>query len=274
MKVFEHENYKQFVNEWVSTQPKNGYGQFKKIADFVGINSVVISQIFKGDRDLSLEQACDVAKYIGLDDLEKDFFLLLVQKGRAGSHDLTQVLNRQVKELRKKATSLKSRIKHKKFAEEDKAIFYSQWYYSASRIASDISSINSTEDISEILSLDRQTVANVLSFLLKTGLVVEKGGKLAIGPQVTHVGHDSPFVYRHHSNWRLKGMQAMDNIFPEEDLFYTGPMALSVKAAERIRNLAIELIENATKTASASESETLACLNIDWFRITNRKSLS
>ncbi len=53
----------------------------------------------------------------------------------------------------------------------------------------------------------------------------------------------------------------------KDNLFYTGPMALSKKAAEKIREAVIDLIEQATKEASVSDSETLRCLNIDWFEV-------
>ena len=71
---------------------------------------------------------------------------------------------------------------------------------------------------------------------------------------------------RHHSNWRLKSLQAMEKI-TDADLYYTGPMALSQDAASSIRKLLIELVEKSTKMASNSDSETLRCLNIDWFKI-------
>jgi hypothetical protein len=112
-------------------------------------------------------------------------------------------------------------------------------------------------------------VANVIRFLLEHKLIVQKGGLFDFGPQVTHVGHDSPFVNRHHANWRLKGLQAMDTT-TSKDLLYTGPMALSEEAAAAIRKLLVELIEKTTKLAADSESETLRCLNIDWFSVGKR----
>lgn len=55
----------------------------------------------------------------------------------------------------------------------------------------------------------------------------------------------------------------------ESDLYYTGPMALSHDAADKIRKLLVELVEKATKTAASSDSEVLRCLTIDWFKISN-----
>jgi hypothetical protein len=32
---------------------------------------------------------------------------------------------------------------------------------------------------------------------------------MEVGPKLTHVGADSPFVIKHHQNWRLKGFNQM-----------------------------------------------------------------
>ncbi len=271
MVVFDYHDYKQCVNDWINSQPKGGHGQLRQLALYLEINSVVMSQVFRGDRDLTLEQALGVTKFMGLSELERDFFLLLVQKSRAGNHELKSVLEKQLDTLRTTAQALKNRVKHQKFTDEDKATFYSQWYYSAVRLGVSIPSLGTVSAIADHLKLDRPLIARVVEFLLKYKLIVEEKGGLDMGPQVTHVGHDSPFVNRHHTNWRLKSLQAMENI-GDLDLFYTGPMALSEEATKEIRKMLVDLVEKSTKKAANSDSEVLRCLNIDWFGVGENRS--
>lgn len=266
MVIFDCHDYKKCVNDWIASQPRGGHGQLRQLALHLEINSVVMSQVFRGDRDLTLEQALGVTKFMGLSELERDYFLLLVQKSRAGSHDLKTVLEKQLETLRSTAQALKNRVKHQKLNDEDRATFYSQWYYSAVRLGVSIPDMGTVSAIAHYLKLDRSLVSKVVEFLLKHQLVIEEKGKLNMGPQVTHVGHDSPFVNRHHANWRLKSLQAMEKV-EDVDLFYTGPMALSNQAALDIRKMLVELVEKSTKKASASDSEVLRCLNIDWFGV-------
>lgn len=266
MTLFEYHDYKLWVNDWIDSQPSGGHGQLRKLALYLEINSVVMSQVFRGDRDLTLEQALKVTQYLGMTELERDYFLLLVQKGRAGTTELKSVFEKQLQTIRKSAQSLKNRVQHHKFTDEDKATFYSQWYYSAIRLGVSIPQLSTISALSGHLNLDRSVVVQVIEFLLKHQLIIEKKGRYDIGPQVTHVGHDSPFVNRHHTNWRLKGLQAMDNI-TDQDLYYTGPMALSETAAKEIRKMLVSLVEKSTQQAAHSDSEVLRCLNIDWFKI-------
>lgn len=266
MSVYNFSDYKEFVNTWITAQPKNGHGQLRKISATLQINSVVMSQVFRGSRELTMEQALGVAKFMGLGERERDYFLLLVQKARAGSHELKTIFEKQLQEMNVEAQKLKNRVDHQKLTDEDRATFYSQWYYSAVRLGVSITEFSNASAIADHLKLERSTVTQVLEFLDKHKLIIEKDGKYNLGPQVTHIGSDSPLVTRHHTNWRMKGLQAMEKPAPA-DLYYTGPMALSKEAAVGIRKLLIELVEKSTKMAAASDSEVLKCLNIDWFDV-------
>jgi uncharacterized protein (TIGR02147 family) len=272
MNVFDYYDYKLCVNDWVSQQPRGGHGLFRQLSLHLGINSVVISQVFRGDREITLEQAIGVSEFLGLTEVERDYFLLLVQKSRAGSVKLISIFEKQIQEARKSAEQLKNRVKHQKLSDEDRATFYSQWYYSAIRLGISIPDFGTVSKIAEHLKLDRLVVAQVMDFLIKNNLIIDHDGSYDLGPQVTHVGHDSPFVNRHHTNWRLKAMQSMEHI-TETDLFYTGPMVLSHTVAQEIRKALTDLISKSTKKVAVSESEVLRCLNIDWFGIGDKKHL-
>lgn len=266
MNIFEFDNYKNCINKWISLQQSQGHGQLRRMALHLKVNSVVMSQIFRGQRDLTLEQALDLCYYIGFTEIERDYFLLLVQKARAGTEKLKKVLDQQINQLAKSAQVLKNRIQHQKLSDENKAVFYSHWYYSAIRLGVSIPSLKTNSLIADYLKLDRLLVSKVLDFLIENELIINQKNGFAMGPQITHVGNDSPFVNRHHNNWRIQGLKAMDH-HKEDDFFYSGPMVLSNSLAKEIRKSLIDIVEKTTKKVGPSNSETLKCLNIDWFGV-------
>lgn len=67
---------------------KSLHGELRKLAMSLRTSSTVISQVFNGDREFTMEQALDACTYFQLDDLEKEYFLLLVQINRSGSEAL------------------------------------------------------------------------------------------------------------------------------------------------------------------------------------------
>lgn len=271
MTIYEFSNYKEFVLKLLKKMPKGGHGQFRKMALYLNVNSVIISQIFKGERQLTSEQALDLAEFLGLSGLETEYFVLLVQLERAGTHRLKAHFKKQLHELQEKSKDIKNRVpsQNHKLSEESKALFYSNWYYSGVRLLSSIKGFETVDTIAEELQLSRSNVKRIVTFLVDHGLCVEERGKIKMGPRLTHLEATSPLIARHHTNWRLRAIQNLEPLGKDE-LFYSGPMALSIEDARWVRAQIVDLIQSVVTRARDSESERLACLNIDWFDFRGR----
>ena len=192
--------------------------------------------------------------------------MTLVEHERAGSEKLKKMIRKRLKEISEKSQDLKSRLKQEtQLSEEAKATFYSNWYYSGVRLLSGIKGYNDVDRIAEYFKLPITTTRRVIDFLLLYGLCLDKDGKIVMGPSSTHLEATSPLVSRHHMNWRLRGIENMDNLEPSE-LFLTMPCSIDAKALKHIRKELVECIERVTKLIDDAPSEELACLNIDFFK--------
>jgi uncharacterized protein (TIGR02147 family) len=263
--IYEYRDYKKFFNEWVERQARKGHGEYRRVALSLQVSTTMISQIFKGDKHLSLELAQELAEYLELKEDEGDYFLLLVQYQKAGSVKLQARLLKQIDDRQTKARKLENRIKaNKEMPEQVKNIFYSGWAYSATRLMADVEKMDNAAVIAEYLRLPRNQVQKVLDFLLEHQLVIEEKGKLKIGPARTFIGSSSFMTLKHHQNWRVQAMGLM-NTTDDDNFFYTGPMTLSHGVAAKIRQELPGFIEKIHADILPSKSETLRCLNIDWF---------
>ena len=263
--VYDHTSYRGFLKDWIQDQPQSGRGQQLKLARAAGVSSTLMSLILKGDKDLSLDQANEISDHMGLNERESDFFFLLVQKDRAGSHKLKSKLEKKARELRAQAQKLSRRLqKDIEFTPEIRSIYYSTWMYTGLRNLIATEQFSNVQELAQRLHLPAAHIAPVVDFLLQHGLCLNKNGKLTYGPQRTHLEAESPHAIKHHQNWRLRGFQIMDQR-DERDLFGTFPMSLSHEAAQKIRELLPKLIEDILKISGPSPSEQVACLNIDWF---------
>ncbi|MDZ4661010.1 MAG: TIGR02147 family protein [Pseudomonadota bacterium] len=267
MNIFEAKNYKDFIRTFIKKMPKKGRGQFRRMALHLGIHPVVITQVFNGDRDLSLEQAAGLTHFFSFSSLESEYFISLVEWSRAGNESLRTLVKARLNKLTEQSQKLENRVpKNIEISAEAKAIFYSAWYYSGARLASSLVQNDSVDDIAKTINVDRAKVAQVIEFLLANDLCVAKNGRIKEGPQFTHLTADSPFVAKHHTNWRLKSINAMERPKSGSELFYTLPMSLSQDLTLKIRTQLLNLIEDVTKQIKDSRLETLYCMNIDWFR--------
>jgi uncharacterized protein (TIGR02147 family) len=261
--IFEYDDYKQFVNSWIQNQERGGYGQYARFADVLSTTSVAISQIFKSDRELNLEQALKLADYLHLTDLEKRYFILLVERARAGTPDLTEFFSKQILEIRRQSLSIKNIISHQELNDGDKELFYSSWQYIAIWLAADLPD-SSLQKISQRLNLPDDRVREIVGFLLERGLLKRHGKGFKLGKNVVHIPADSPLVLKHHFNWRMKGLESIGPDMGDK-INYSAPMALSAEVAQEIQGELLRLIKKATKKVADSSSEKLYCLNIDWF---------
>lgn len=252
--------------------PRGGRGQLRKIAAHLNVHPTLLSQVLSGGKDLTLEQAILLCDYLGLGELEREYFLLLIQYERAGSKTLKNFFHAKLRVLQEEGNKVASRFeKTTEIREEDKAVFYSHWQNSAVRLLTSIKDFQSLDAVAEKLKLPQARVKRILDFLLSVGLVKEEEGRYQMGPARTHLPSSSPYTIRHHVNWRLKAFEAYEKL-EKNELAITFPMTLSKKDSLRLRELIVDFVESVNKTLESSEPEELMCLNIDYFSPTVKET--
>lgn len=267
MNIFEFDRYKDFVLARIKAMPHQGRGQMGRMAAALGMHSTLASQVFRGDKNLTPEQAAKLCDFLGLNDLESSYFLGLVNLERAGNESLRKMISRELGELRRKSLHLASRLpRSTELSEEDQAVFYSNWYYSGIRLLTSIPAYQDLDSISEYFAIPKAKARKILDFLLSRGLCVENGRRVEMGPKRTYIPAESPLVSRHHMNWRLRAIEKHETL-SEKEFAVSAPMSLSERDFQRIRDRLIESVREITQIASDSPPEKLACLNIDWFKV-------
>lgn len=265
--IFEYLDYKKWVNDRIAAMPKGGRGQYMRMVETLNTSSAIITQIFKGDRELTAEQAVLLSDHFGLSKIERQYFLLLVNYSRAGSHLYKKILEEEISEFQIRAREIKSRVpQDQELTEEAKAILYSNWYYLAIWSLTAIPGFETLDLITERLQISRAKANQALEFLEKHGLVKSTEGKLSIGPTLIHLESSSPNIPRHHQNWRSRAFLKYENL-GQEDVSYTAPITLSKKDAKIMRERVLEFVSETLKLVKDSPSEELCCLCIDWFRV-------
>lgn len=266
MSIFKYLNYREYLRDRIESLPSKGRGELLRIAKTAGVHSSILSQVFQGSRELTSEQAVAIAGHFELNETETQYFLLLAQWERAGTEKLKGVLKREIDRIRAEQTQVALRIpQSQSLSQEQKAIFYSSWYYSAVRVLSSIVEWKNVEAMRKRLNLTREQFTAIERFLVEHGLCKEQQGALSPGPQSTHIDGTSPLVARHHANWRIKAMERHPTIAHDRELAFTSPMSLSRADAIKMRALALDFISDACKVADPSPPESSYCLNLDWF---------
>src|SRR5258708_7490388 len=98
--IFDYIDYKQYLADTIRKLPLKGHGFRSRMARAAGCRVAFISQVLNGRLHLSLEQAEAINVLLEHPSDEGDFFLLLIQYGRAGSRALQERLKSQIDRFR------------------------------------------------------------------------------------------------------------------------------------------------------------------------------
>lgn len=268
MNLFGYQSYKTYVLARVKAMPRGGRGQFSQIAKAIGVHPVVVTQVLKGDRDFNEEQGLLLTEYLGLSPVETEYFLRLLARDRAGTKELKAFHNRALAKIRSESEQVKSKMgEHKELDDASRSIFYSDWTYSAARLLTSIDQYQTVEAVAERLGLSRTRMNEIFQFLIETGLCRgELTGKLRLGVTRTHLDAQSRFANMHRRNWRLKGLEGL-NESPTDELFFSAPCTLSESDFQTTKADLLQVIASLSRRVPETRPEQLVCLNIDWFKV-------
>lgn len=268
MWIFDFKDYKRFLNGFIASLPKKGRGQSIALANHLNVQQSVITSILKHDRHLSPEQGLQTASFFGFDEITSEYFVLLIQLQRADTKGLKAFWQKRLDAIRESQmaiTALK-REEDREISDADKGIYYSNWYYSAARIALFIPENRNVDALSKLLKLNREKTATILDFLVRSKIVKIENGAPVPTTIGTAINDSSEFLNNHRRNWRDKARERFQ-FAKSTDYFMSVPLVMSNEDAEWFRVEIRKLIDSLIEKLQTSPNESMRCLNIDWFEI-------
>jgi uncharacterized protein (TIGR02147 family) len=263
--IFDEDDYKKILRALVKEKSDSKRGFYRKMAEYLGVNPSLISQVVSGSRDFTEEQTVSICEFLGLPKLESRYLLTLVQVARAGSVQLKSYHLETLTAIKIQATNLSERVsKTRSLSDAEKAKFYSSWVYSAIQLCSTLDKPMRFKDVCSKFNLPPSDAQRIIGFLQEIGLIIDDRGVYKPGPSDTHLEKASPYISNLHRNWRLKAMQLADAI-RDEELMYTCNFSVSRKDFATIREIFFKTIQDFLDTAQKSPAEEIAQFNLDLF---------
>jgi len=100
--LFEYDDYKAYLKHFLAGNKDQGYGSRTKLAKQLNCNVAYVSQVLNKYANFSLEQGERINRFFGHGKQESQFFLLLIQKAKAGTRDLVERIDEQISEIRER----------------------------------------------------------------------------------------------------------------------------------------------------------------------------
>lgn len=265
MELFSTLNYKDYLN---SRLDSGGRGTRAKLAKAIGCQSAYTAQVLRGSMNFSLEQAETINRFFSHSELDSEYFIRLVLLARAGTKELRQRFEREIKSFQKKQKDLTVRLGvGQPLKAEEQQIYYSNWYYCALHAMASVPAYQKIDLISQRLQMPQNIVADAIDFLCRAGILVKKvGGGWEIGESRIHLGRDSSMIDRHHANWRLQAIRSLERKRPE-DLHYSSVVSISAADREKIFELLMKAVEKAKAVVREAEPSEVGVINVDFFSL-------
>ncbi len=263
--VFEYRDYKKYLNRLIETYPNSGRGQRRLLAEAIRCQVAYVSHVLSGAYHFSPEQAEAASRFFGLSREESEYLVMLVAHNRADTPELRAFYDRILIERSNRRRQFKSRLKiDETLSKEDRARYYSHWYYAAIHMLMLIPQPWTRQAIADRLRLPKKRVIEALDFLLEKGIIEKKEGRFRTSQSLLHLEVDSPLVAQHHRNWRLQAMQAFER--DEANAFhYSGAVVCAEKDLAKIQDKLMRCLQECIGMIRESKDEKLAILCMDWF---------
>ena len=265
--VFEYENYKKYLNDYIKNQPKNGRGLKRRWAEIAGCQVAYISHVLDQEYNFGAEQLESISKSLGHSLQEQEFLLLLLSYQRAGTHSLSSFYKSLIQERKEKYSTLRERMKIKEnLTIKDQAIYYSKWYYSAIHIILTIPEYRNADKIASHLGLPLNIVRAALTFLIEKGLVSLNKEQYKVSGPFLHIEKNSPLINQHHYNWRTQSLKSLA-VEKENDLHFSSCFSISKDDMNKLKLMVTRHIQESAEVIRPSKEEKLMALCIDLFEV-------
>ena len=265
MTVFEAKTHLNYLKHWISHQPRKGYGLKSKLAQVIGTQTGFVTQVFQGSANFSLEQGILMTEWMGMNEEESHFFLLLLQKDRAGSHTLKTHFQKQLENIRNQREDLSRRLKTKSAPSAlDQATYFSSWVYAYLHVLLTCQPHTRLEEAADTLGVEPSEAKPYMDFLEQAGLARLTNKGYSTGEARWHIGSNSPHLLKHHLNWNLRAIQAVEKSL-KKGMHYSSVVSLSEEDHLKAKDIFVKAVKEFKEIVKDSEGEKVYGFTLNLF---------
>jgi uncharacterized protein (TIGR02147 family) len=238
-----------------------------KIAEAAGCQLSYFSQVMAGKVHLTPDHGFGIAKFLLLNEIETEYFLILIQLKRSASKEHRNYLQGKIAEIRKSNFNLDSKIKSKdQISEIELQRYYGDWRMQAIHMYLTIPKFQRLLPLAAKLKTSEFEIRMLLDSLVKMGLAKKTHDIWTPILKDLHVPIRSPHSIATQFQWKMRSLQNLQ----EHDgtgVHYVGTFSLSSDDFEKLKGMVIEFIANTRSLAQASPEEQVAHLGLSYFQL-------
>lgn len=263
MSILEHQNYRAFIREVMSEKAqRNPRFSLRAMAKTMGVAPSFLSTVLKGEKNLSFEMANQFAVRMNLNESERDYFCLLVQKESAKDPLIKEALAEKVR---------RANPRHNDLSVEHFKVISNPLHF-ALLSATTLTDFDSTpRNFALVLGVPQADVELALQRLETLEMVelTERGyRKTKSNPRVVSQAPNQA-LRRFHRQTLTKAIDSLETQSPQEKVIGSETFAIDADQIEDFRKLADEFFDRALALAKKSKTKThVYHMGLQFFNLT------
>lgn len=268
LRLYQAESYKEILLRYFFSD-ETQRGALSRAAEFLNCQKSYLSKAIKTEVHLTLEHAYLLAQFLGLSQIDSDYFVNLVAMERAGDKSYREFLEQKLFKLKldhEQSLNAANRIQVMEFSPND-AIYFSSWHWMAIHFLTACAQYQNIPAISSRLGLSQDFVEKILKQLSQWGFVKNELGLWSYVSGGVHLHAASPFTNMNHYQWRTRAIQdayfsTLDNI---NSIHFTNVQTVSLKDFHQAKSLLLNTMAQIRELFNPSPADDLAVLTLDLF---------
>ncbi len=264
--IYTYKSHQEFI-EAMLAQESFGRGARTAMAEFLGVQKSFVSLVLSKKVDFTLEQTLKIAKFLRLDADDQKFLLLMAGRDRAGSIDLRNFYEDELKKIRDEREKIHTQIQSESsLSEAEYSLYTSAWYHPVIHMCLRNPALKTAEKISKVLKISPEEVSASFKLLEKIGFAERIKGVWHSKVVRFNAEKESPGLRALHSTWRHMATHSLHSPDPK-DLHYTVVASADAKALETLRQMILELVKNFEPVIQKADDKEVVAFTIDLFRV-------
>lgn len=261
-------DYKKFIRSYLETAYQKR-GLRTQMAEAMKTHRSHVTHLITSEVQLTLEQADALARFMGLQPLEVEYFVQLVSLARAGTPSLRSLISRNLKNTAQAIKKERLKLPSETTVLPQQAFqYFGQWWSMAVHLAVSSWKKNDMATISSRLGISRQTVARTIHELHEAGMLKKTNkGWVAENPSVD-LSQSPQLVWIHAATWRnwVLGRHRHHTELPETR--YSGALSMTSEDAVWVREQIVDLIGRMRSRVATKKGEQIFYLGVDFLDMT------
>jgi uncharacterized protein (TIGR02147 family) len=261
LEIFNCHTHTEFL-ENLFNDKKAERGLLSRISEALGVHPSYLSRAIKGENNLTPDQGFALGQWLGLEELEKEYLLTLIQRDRAASYKFKENLKAKLDSIRERKNDLGRDFKSQVVPNQAEATYYTSWLYSAIHILMTINEYNSIAKMAKALRVNEVEIETGLKILEEMGLAQQKNSKWILTNKKVFISNSNALAQCYHSNWSDR-LNSILSVYDSKNIRYTGVHSVSHDDWEKLKQMIRDFLRSLNPVIEPSKEETLIAIRID-----------